>query len=158
MLNCNTMQADGKNLALVYIGDNSGCSHVRLRYNAMYFCGIDTGVTPIVMPIFTFDPNILAHCKSIIFQRPVSPLHVDIVKRYKALQPKYGYKMVFEIDDLIFKTGLCPADKEDGIGDFSVTSLSFSASSISRTAHLIISHPASYNSFICFNTASTSLV
>lgn len=99
-----------------------GCSHVRLRYNAMYFDGIDTGVIPIIMPIFTFDPNLLAHSKSIVFQRPVSKVHVDVVKRYKALQQKYGYKMVFEIDDLIFKTGLGPADKEDGIPSYNLSS------------------------------------
>lgn len=122
MLNCDTARFDGKNIALIYVGDNSGCSHVRLRYNAMYFDGIDTGVIPIVMPVFTFDPNILAHCKSIVFQRPVSPTHVEIVKRYKALQPKYGYKMVFELDDLIFKTGLGPADKEDGIPSYNMSS------------------------------------
>lgn len=122
MLNCDTARFDGKNIALIYVGDNSGCSHVRLRYNAMYFDGIDTGVIPIVMPVFTFDPNILAHCKSIVFQRPVSPTHVEIVKRYRALQPKYGYKMVFELDDLIFKTGLGPADKEDGIPSYNMSS------------------------------------
>lgn len=99
-----------------------GCSHVRLRYNAMYFDGIDTGVIPIIMPIFTFDPNLLAHSKSIVFQRPVSKVHVDVVRRYKALQQKYGYKMVFEIDDLIFKTGLGPADKEDGIPSYNLSS------------------------------------
>lgn len=99
-----------------------GCSHVRLRYNAMYFDGIDTGVIPIIMPIFTFDPNLLAHSKSIVFQRPVSKVHVDVVRRYKALQQKYGYKMVFEIDDLIFKTGLGPANKEDGIPSYNLSS------------------------------------
>lgn len=99
-----------------------GCSHVRLRYNAMYFDGIDTGVIPIIMPIFTFDPNLLTHSKSIVFQRPVSKVHVDVVRRYKALQQKYGYKMVFEIDDLIFKTGLGPADKEDGIPSYNLSS------------------------------------
>ena len=55
MLNCDTARFDGKNIALIYVGDNSGCSHVRLRYNAMYFDGIDTGVIPIIMPVFTFE-------------------------------------------------------------------------------------------------------
>lgn len=121
MLNSNTAQVDGKNIALIYVGDNSGCSHVRLRYNAMYFDGIDTGVTPIIMPVFTFDPNVLAHCKSIVFQRPVSPVHLEMVQRYKSLQPKFGYKLVFEIDDLIFKTGLDKPEK-DGIPDYNISS------------------------------------
>lgn len=87
----------------------------------MYFDGIDTGVTPIIMPVFTFDPNVLAHCKSIVFQRPVSPMHCEMIQRYKSLQPKFGYKMVFEIDDLIFKTGLNVPEK-DGIPDYNISS------------------------------------
>ena len=145
MLNCDTARFDGKNIALIYVGDNSGCSHVRLRYNAMYFDGIDTGVIPIVMPVFTFDPNILAHCKSIVFQRPVSPTHVEIVKRYKALQPKYGYKMVFELDDLIFKTGLGPADKEDGIPSYNMSSQRINRSLLSRKLVSIRIHLTSQN-------------
>ena len=98
MLNGNTMQTDGKNIAIIYVGDNSGCSHVRLRYNALYFSGLDLGVTPIVMPVYTFDPALLAHAKSIVFQRPVSKTHIELVQRYKSLQTKFGYKLVFEID------------------------------------------------------------
>lgn len=56
--------------------------------------------------------------KSIVFQRPMSEAHVEMVQRYKALQPKYGYKMVFEIDDLTFNAGLSPANKEDGIPSY----------------------------------------
>jgi len=121
MLNGNTMQTDGKNIAIIYVGDNSGCSHVRLRYNALYFSGLDLGVTPIVMPVYTFDPALLAHAKSIVFQRPVSKTHIELVQRYKSLQTKFGYKLVFEIDDLIFNTGLTDDLTKDGIPDYNIS-------------------------------------
>lgn len=104
----------------------------------MYFDGIDTGVIPIIMPIFTFDPNLLAHSKSIVFQRPVSKVHTDVVKRYKALQPKYGYKMVFEIDDLIFKTGLGPKDKEDGIPSYNLSSMHINLEELEKNLREIL--------------------
>ncbi len=102
MLNATTN--DGKNLALILYGDTSGCSHYRLRWNALYYAGHEhLGFVPLLMPFPIFDGNYLARAKAIIMQRPVSQQHIEIVKRYKALQPKFGYKLVFEVDDQVFK-------------------------------------------------------
>lgn len=114
MLNAHTENIDGKNLAIIYCRDNSGCSHVRLRYNTEYINGHELGVQPILMPYPTFDGGLLARSKSIIFQRPVNKLDVDLLTRYKELQPRFGYKLVGEFDDLIFMTGECDPEN-DGV-------------------------------------------
>ena len=105
MLNAHTENTDGKNIAIIYCRDTSGCSHVRLRYNAEYINGHDIGVIPVLMPYYTFEPQYLAHAKSIVFQRPITSIDVDLLTRYKELQPKFGFKLVGEFDDLVFLTG-----------------------------------------------------
>ena len=102
MLNAHTENIDGKNVAIIYCRDTSGCSHVRLRYNSEYINGHEMGIIPVLMPYYTFEPQYLAHAKSIVFQRPVNKIDVELLTRYKELQPKFGYKLVGEFDDLIF--------------------------------------------------------
>ena len=101
MLNANTEQQDGKKIAIIYCRDTSGCSHVRLRYNSEYINGHDFGVTPVLLPVYTFDPNLLARAKSIVIQRPMTSVDVDLIKRYKELQPRYGYKLVGELTTFV---------------------------------------------------------
>lgn len=104
MLNAHTENVDGKNIAIIYCRDTSGCSHVRLRYNAEYINGHELGVIPTLLPYYTFEPQYLAHAKSIVFQRPINKVDIDLLTRYKELQPKFGYKLVGEFDDLVFLT------------------------------------------------------
>lgn len=118
MLNANTEQQDGKKIAIIYCRDTSGCSHVRLRYNSEYINGHDFGVTPVLLPVYTFDPNLLARAKSIVIQRPMTSVDVDLIKRYKELQPRYGYKLVGEFDDLCFMTGEVSDEHNDSVPSY----------------------------------------
>ena len=120
MLNANTMNMDGKNLVLIYVGDSSGCSHVRLRYNSVWYAGHEHfGFTPVILPFPTFDSQYLARAKAIVIQRPVSPGHIDLVRRYKALQPKFGYKLVSEFDDQVWEID------GQGIPEYNTASIHF---------------------------------
>ena len=120
MLNANTMQMDGKNLVLLYPGDSSGCSHYRIRFNTTWYAGHEHyGFTPVILPFPTYDPQYLARAKAIIIQRPVSPVHIEIMKRYKALQPKFGYKLVSEFDDQVWEID------GQGIPEYNTASLHF---------------------------------
>lgn len=111
---------DGKSLVIIIVSDTSGCSHIRLRHNAMWYCGHEhLGFTPIITPLPTFDPQYLARAKAIVIQRPVSPGHIEIVKRYKALQPKFGYKLVSEFDDQVWEID------GQGIPEYNTASLHF---------------------------------
>lgn len=105
MLSSDTRNINGKDTALVYPKDTSGCSHYRIRFNVEYINGNNYGITPVILNHVTFDPNLLSPAKCILFQRPDSENDYNIIKRYKELQPKYGYKLAAEYDDLIFLTG-----------------------------------------------------
>ena len=101
MLNANTN--DGKRFVIIIALDDSGCSHYRLRWNSLYFGGHGhLGFTPILLPCPLYDPSILAATKAVIIQRPISDPCVEWVKRYKALQPKFNFKLIFEVDDQVF--------------------------------------------------------
>lgn len=112
--------ADGKKLVLIYCCDNSGCSHVRLRYYSDYFNGTDNGIQCVISPIFIFDPNILAACKAIIWQKAVGRQNLSILQRYKGIQQKFGFKLVYEIDDLFFSS---PFGNKEGIPDYNQSSV-----------------------------------
>ena len=118
MLNAHSENTDGKNLALIYCRDVSGCSHVRLRYNAEYINGYTMGVIPTLLPMATFDPNYLGRAKSIVFQRPMDKRDIDEIRRYKELQPKFKYKLVAEYDDLVFPTGEIDDPELDGVPSY----------------------------------------
>lgn len=101
MLNANT--GDNKNLVIIIVRDSSGCSHVRLRWNALYYGGFkDIGFKPVITGIPCFDPGWLKRCKAVIYQRPINDVDLEILEKYRAYQPKFGYKIVFECDDQVF--------------------------------------------------------
>ena len=92
-----------KSLVIIIVRDHSGCSHVRLRWNAMYYNGFDSiGFTPIITPQPIFDATILKQTKAIIYQRPIGDQDIAVLQEYKIHQKKFGYKIVFECDDQIF--------------------------------------------------------
>lgn len=91
-----------KNLVLFYLADNSGCSHVRCRFFADYINANDFGVKAVILPVYTLDPIILAKTRAIIWQKPATYQHLSIIQKYKGFQRKFGFKMIYEIDDLFF--------------------------------------------------------
>lgn len=94
---------DGKSIVLIHPRDNSGCSHVRLRWNANLFNAVDYGFNCVVSLHPIFDNNILMMTKAIVCQRFTNEHDLMIIKAYKDLQPKYRYKLIFEVDDQCFR-------------------------------------------------------
>ena len=94
-----------KNLVLYIFSDASGCSFIRGMQPMMYmyfvFGKLDS-LIPICLPTFTFDEKILMRTRSIVFQRTMSPNHVQIINRYKELQSRFKYKMIWDMDDFIW--------------------------------------------------------
>ena len=69
-----------KSLVIIIVRDHSGCSHVRLRWNAMYYNGFDQiGFTPIITPQPIFDATILKQTKAIIYQRPIGSQDIAVL-------------------------------------------------------------------------------
>ena len=91
-----------RDLILFYLADNSGCSHVRCRFFADFINANDFGVKAVILPVYTLDPVILSKTRAIIWQKPATNDHLAVVQKYKGFQAKYGFKMIYELDDLFF--------------------------------------------------------
>lgn len=75
-----------------------GCYNLRIQQIVNYINQTNMfGVKAIVSHIPIFDGNILARTKGILIQRPFHPM--PWLKNYRELQPKYMYKITFELDD-----------------------------------------------------------
>jgi hypothetical protein len=93
-----------KSIVIFYLADNSGCSHIRCRFFADYINANDFGIKAVMLPMYTLDPNILSHTRAIIWQKPSTARHLSIVQKYKGFQRKFGFKLIYELDDLFFKS------------------------------------------------------
>lgn len=95
-----------KNIVISYVSDSTGCGHIRNIFPMTYLnslFGKSGRFNVIISPVMILQHDILMRTRSIFFQRTMAPGHIDIVKQYKQLQPKYGYKMIYDIDDFIWK-------------------------------------------------------
>ena len=132
MLNAKTN--DNKNLVLILVSDSSGCSHYRLRYKSSYFGAVSEqlGFTPVLLPSPLFDFNYLAMTKAIIMQRPIADVQIEWAKRYKALQPKFGFKLIFELDDQVFNIdGQC-------VPEYNSASLNFKGDHLTENCRKVL--------------------
>ena len=79
---------------------SGGCGVLRIQQNVNYINQNwqRLGVKIIMSPEPIFDGNILSKCRCVLVQRPFHPM--PWLKNYKELQPKYGYSIVGEVDDL----------------------------------------------------------
>ena len=117
-----TLTTIKKNILLSFVSDATGCGHIRnvfpLTYlNALF--GKNADIIPIISPMFIFQDDILTRTKAILFQRQMSPEHYQVVKQYKENQSKYGYKMIYDIDDFIWgHNELQGGTKDDGVPSY----------------------------------------
>lgn len=80
------------------MASSGGCYNLRIQQFANYLNQTNQFQTKVIVShIPIFDGNLLNQCKGILVQRPFSPM--PWLKNYKELQPKYQYKMTFEVDD-----------------------------------------------------------
>ena len=93
-----------KNTVIVMPCDFGICGNIRLLDNVRILQSrfFDGNFLPLVTPRPIFDDNILVTTRTIIIQRAYTPQMMSIVAKYKDLQEKYGYKIVYDIDDLLF--------------------------------------------------------
>lgn len=94
-----------KNVILAYISDSTGCGFIRCfqPFSYMNFVfGKNSSVVPMISPLFLYQEDVLIRARAIYFQRQMSPDHLVHIRNYKELQKTYKYKMVYEIDDMIW--------------------------------------------------------
>lgn len=95
-----------KNLVLSYVSDAAGCGHIRNIFPMTYMNSLfgKTGRFNIIMsPVMIFQHDVLLRTRSIFFQRTMSPSLIKAIQSYKNNQKKYGYKMIYDIDDFIWQ-------------------------------------------------------
>jgi len=78
----------------------SGCSFYRIRWNAQYLVSFadQTGVMPVITNDILFDK--LDKTASFVIEGAFT--FIDQIKKLKELQSKFGYKIIYEIDDLVW--------------------------------------------------------
>ena len=94
-----------KNLVISYVSDSTGCGHIRNIFPMTYLNSIfgKTGrFNILISPVMLFQHDILIRTRSIFFQRTMAPGQMQAIKMYKNNQQKYGYKMIYDIDDFIW--------------------------------------------------------
>lgn len=118
----NNISSIKKNVILSYVSDATGCGHIRNVFPMTYLnalFGKSQDIIPIISPFFIWQEDILIRTKTILFQRQMSPQHLELIRRYKENQSKYGYKMIWDIDDFIWgHNELQGGDKEDGVPSY----------------------------------------
>jgi hypothetical protein len=81
------------------LGSGGGCYWHRINQISNYLNENPRWNTKVVQsPIPIFDANLLMQTRCVLVQRPFSPM--PWLKHYAELKPKYGYSMVFDVDDL----------------------------------------------------------
>jgi hypothetical protein len=100
------VQKINKNLILSYVSDSTGCGHIRNIFPMTYLNSVfgKTGNFNVMLsPVMIFQEDILMRTRSIFFQRTMDPRQKGAVQHYRKLKEKFNFKMVYDIDDFIWK-------------------------------------------------------
>jgi hypothetical protein len=95
----------GKNIVMSFSTDTSGCGHIRniwwLTYlNSIY--GRTKSFMSTIMPFFYYNHDMLMRTRTLFFPRVYTPGYLVAVRKYKEMQERYKYNMVYDIDDWIW--------------------------------------------------------
>ena len=110
-----------KSIVQIICRDFSGCSNVRLRFNQYYLTSIHEklGIHFVNTPIPCTDTNWLSLTKAFICQRFVNEQDYQMIKMLKEHQPKFGYKLIYELDDIIWM------HNNENVPDYNMASFNF---------------------------------
>jgi hypothetical protein len=85
-----------------YLADYSGCGHWRILWPEnvinMTQRGISQSTTAMVG-----DPRWYQNVKAVKLQRQAAPAQLEFVKHLKEIQKKYDFKIIYEVDDVVFR-------------------------------------------------------
>ena len=85
-----------------YLADYSGCGHWRVIWPEnvinMTQRGISQSTTAMVA-----DPRWYQGVKAVTLQRQASKSQVEFVKHLKKVQQEHGFKIIYEVDDVVFR-------------------------------------------------------
>ena len=113
-----------KNMILSFISDYSGCGHIRNVFPMNFLNGVfgkNNQLVNLVSPIWLWQQDLLLRARTLYFQRQMTPQHFDLLSKYKEMQDKFKYKMVWDIDDFIWGHN----EQQGGTKDDGVPSYNF---------------------------------
>jgi len=113
-----------KNMILSFISDYSGCGHIRNVFPMNFLNGVfgkNNQLINLVSPIWLWQQDLLLRARTLYFQRQMTPQHFELLSKYKEMQDKFKYKMVWDIDDFIWGHN----EKQGGTKDDGVPSYNF---------------------------------
>jgi hypothetical protein len=94
-----------KNVVLAHYSDHVGSGTIRAIWPFNYLgslFGKQGTLLPHLTQLFTRQSDILIRVRTMWFQRNMSPEHLTVMKEYRRLQEKLQYRMVYDMDDLVF--------------------------------------------------------
>jgi hypothetical protein len=114
---------------LNYLADYSGCGQLRMCMPS-HLLNAHQKLTVHDSTVMCFDANYFRNVKSVRIQRQATPQQLQFVRFLKELQKQIGFRLLFEIDDIMFS---------EDIPDYNKFKVAFVPEEIRKTAQEIMS-------------------
>ena len=85
-----------------YLADLSGCGHWRILWPEQVINGTGRGVSHSLTAMVA-DPRFYKNVKAVKLQRQASSSQKLFVNHLKSVQQEHGFKLIYEVDDVVFK-------------------------------------------------------
>lgn len=85
-----------------YLADLSGCGHWRVLWPEAVINGTGRGVSHSITAMVA-DPRFYQNVKAVKIQRQASTSQLRFVEHLKKVQQEHGFKLMYEVDDVVFK-------------------------------------------------------
>ena len=85
-----------------YLADYSGCGHWRIIWPENVINATQRGVSQSTTAMVA-DPRWYAGVKCVTLQRQASKSQVQFAKHLKKVQQEHGFKIIYEVDDVVFR-------------------------------------------------------
>ena len=85
-----------------YLADLSGCGHWRILWPEQVINATSAGISHSITSMVT-DHRFYQNVKVVKLQRQASNAQVQFVKFLKKVQQDYGFKLMYEVDDVVFR-------------------------------------------------------
>jgi len=85
-----------------YLADLSGCGHWRILWPEQVINATGRGVSHSITAMVT-DPRFYKDVKAVKIQRQASSSQKKFIEYLKKVQQEHGFKLIYEVDDVVFK-------------------------------------------------------
>ena len=85
-----------------YLADYSGCGHWRILWPEQVINSTGAGMSQSTTAMVA-DPAWYSNVKAVKLQRQASGAQLEFVKHLKKVQQEHGFKLIYEVDDVVFR-------------------------------------------------------